>query len=78
MFLLLLAELYYKFNNKNNVMKKINQNDMLLIEGGRDYVKFVNGACVAVGMAATFALLSGPVGWVAEGFCAGWAFGQML
>ena len=59
-------------------MKKINQNDMLLIEGGRDYVKFVNGACVAVGMAATFALLTGPVRWVAEGFCAGWAFGQML
>ena len=59
-------------------MKKINQNDMLLIEGGRDYVKFVNGACVAVGMAATFALLTGPVGLVAEGFCAGWAFGQML
>ena len=51
---------------------------MLLIEGGRDYVAFVNGACVAVGAAAFFALLSGPVGWVAEGFCAGWALGQML
>ena len=30
------------------------------------------------GAAAFFALLSGPVGWVAEGFCAGWALGQML
>ena len=55
-------------------MKTITVEEMIIVNGGKDVKAWIDGACVAVGVAGALTLLTGPAGAFAGGFCVGWTF----